>query len=196
MTKKEEVKKPIPKVKGINLEDALPKEPARAGASVDKDPTRIMARRPAFDMFFRAHPERKIMADIYEDRDENKTYLIGQKVVDHLPVRMTKRVDLYLCVNRRNVPFLFPVPLADVQGRRNTWYESMEDVVIAAREQWIRMESETAIGGYNIIPARNYGDVEPEWPEWSDEVLLAKAFGRSYINSLDHVVVKRLNGEL
>ena len=90
---------------------------------------------------------------------------------------------------RQNV---FSVNAVDVvQHRANRCLEAAQ----LATKQWVRVAANLSLGAYDVFEAT--GDFpEPEWPNISFKELLQIAFRDTYIQSLDHPVIRRLRGEL
>jgi hypothetical protein len=64
-----------------------------------------------------------------------------------------------------------------------------------AKTKWTKMKSNMDVGYYEVFTAKgNLGD--PAWPEAGIDELLAIALRNRVISTMDHPVIKRLNGEL
>lgn len=125
-------------------------------------------------------------------------YLLGVEVADHLhdigePACKDKRLRLVAFSNDTFAIVPFAVP--DETGRLHTWALSAEEIWDASLTQWVRMSSSMPLGRYTYQVAR--GDLgEPEWPTQSFAELMEMAFRGLIIESLDHIVLRRLRGEV
>jgi hypothetical protein len=64
-----------------------------------------------------------------------------------------------------------------------------------AKTKWTKMKSNMDAGYYEVFTAKgNLG--EPTWPDTGINELLAIALRNRVISTMDHAVIKRLNGEL
>ena len=64
----------------------------------------------------------------------------------------------------------------------------------APRISWVRVAANMSLGAYEVYEAS--GSIpDPEWPDVTFRVLLEIAFKGRFIQSLDHPVIHRLQGE-
>ncbi len=102
---------------------------------------------------------------------------------------------LFTTINRQGVVFLWPIRLPGEDGRHNPWHRSALEAAQLATKQWVRVAANMSLGAYDVFEAT--GDFpEPEWPNISFKEILQIAFRDTYIQSLDHPVIRRLRGEL
>jgi hypothetical protein len=64
-----------------------------------------------------------------------------------------------------------------------------------ARGAWVRVAANTSLAGYDVFKA-TAPLPPPAWPELSFEELLRIAFRDRYIDTMDHIVLRRLRGEV
>ena len=101
---------------------------------------------------------------------------------------------LFLGVTRQGAPFIWRVRLPGEDGRSNSWSESAMEASAIAKDRWVRVVPDMALGGYvcHIAP----GDLgEPIWPEEGFAELLKIAFRGRVVDSADHPLIARLRGE-
>jgi hypothetical protein len=64
-----------------------------------------------------------------------------------------------------------------------------------AREKWVRVVANMHLGAYDVFYST--ADVpEPKWPEQSLAELLRVAFRDRFIETFDHIVLRKLRGEV
>jgi hypothetical protein len=100
---------------------------------------------------------------------------------------------LHTAIDRRNNVFLIPVPLPGPDGRRNSWHQSLAEVVATAETKWVRSVANKSVGGYDMLVAQA-ALPEPEWPDATFEELVRIAFRERLIQDSDHPVVTQLLG--
>lgn len=159
--------------------------------------TSLPVRRPHAHEFFRIRTGAGWELDTFVlmDKIERETFLVSQDLWAALSAELTP-VKLVLGVNRQNSIFFWPLKLTPPDGRVSTWAQSALLVAERAQRDWVRMQADMAAGGYLMQVA--LGPLpEPEWPpDQSFKDLLQIAFRSYYIDSMDHVVLQRLRGEI
>ncbi|WP_328667620.1 hypothetical protein OG905_11395 [Streptomyces sp. NBC_00322] len=168
---------------------------------VEKTLTTVPVRRPKRGEFFRVHPSDDYVIDSYiierEDGMDRVVYWVAPSMRDELFGDMRK-VRLYTCITKRGTVFLWPVklPLSDSPNSGRAWQQSALEAAEAAKTLWVKMTGNRELGAYEIFMAR--GDLgEPQWPDKTFRELIGIAFkGDRIIDSLDHPVIRELNGEL
>jgi hypothetical protein len=159
---------------------------------------RLRVGRPPNASFFRVHPTlyQDLTVYVHEEGMEKVTYLITSpvyaQVIDE-PAFKHKRYYLYMTQN--GVLGLLPVSLPNMTGRLDSWSESMGRIVSVARERYVRVISNMELREYTYREAvQDFG--EPSWPneEWVE--LLSLAFQDRIIDSMDHDIIRKLNGEI
>jgi hypothetical protein len=171
----------------LNVDDA-----ATAGA---REVLRhIPVRKPNRTEFVRTHPDpnMSLATGVFIDREENEIFFIVPELRSELAGEL-KPVLLVTALSRQGVLFLWPVPLPDESGRRNTWSDSARDGCQMAQHCWVRLAADMSLGSYRIYQAEGRLS-EPVWPDKTLPELLKLAFKDRIIDSADHPVVKRLRG--
>jgi hypothetical protein len=156
--------------------------------------TNIPVGKPRSDLFFRVNPDPllEFKTLIYTDKSTRDTYAVSFDLGDAFG-NLAKPVVLHLAVDRRGNPYLIPVILPNESGNRNSWHDSLDQAVNAAKDQWVRISANLSAGVYDVrVAAETLA--QPDWPEQSMEQLVAIAFRGKVINSVDHPVIQGLDG--
>jgi hypothetical protein len=127
-----------------------------------------------------------------EVKDVGETYLVTRDVGDVVP-GMARAVTLHAAIDRKNNPFIIPVPLPGSDGRRNPWHQSRAKAVERAETKWVRVVANMALGAYDLYVAEA-SLPEPEWPAATFEELMEIAFRDRVIRSAEHPVIMQLQG--
>ena len=164
-----------------------------AGAT-QKLVTTVPVRKPDRQWFIRTSSDPAYRLDTYtlELKEERETYLVTPSLWPELLGEIVPKT-IFTGINCRGVVFLWPVRLPGEDGRRDAWNESALQAAELAMGNWVRVVSNMSLGGYDIYQA--VGDIpEPVWPEKSFEELVQVAFKHLYIDTLDHPVIRQLQG--
>ena len=156
----------------------------------------VPVRKPKKQEFFRVHPGENMYIEttVLDFDEEGETYLIDPKLRQVLADEI-KAVAIFTAINRQGIVFLWAIPLPDEDGRHNPYHKTALEATEKAKVGWIRVKANRYLPGY--IPEYPTASIpDPEWPEETFREILKKAFGDSYIDSLDHPVLRRLRGEL
>ena len=168
--------------------------------------SKITARRPKQYEWVRVHPD----ADNYsivlpvvifgkEEADDEKAqatmqkpdvYAIHPDLMDHptLAEDATKQVEYNLAVTRSGKLFVWSHTFLD---KENSWLDSEEENIAAARTTWIRQIS--GDGAYNRRESmKDFG--EPNWPNRDFESILVEALGEKFVADESHPLFKKLLG--
>ena len=162
-------------------------------------------RKPKAHEWFQAHPDYRYEGTLFKAQEESLSedwfFPTNEEVLailEELSPTGLKNVCIFWWLNRKKNTFIWPVTLADSDGRQNDWHASMHEMLsVHGRGQWCRIEA--GDGGYNPTIAEQ-GDVElpvAEWPVVQHfGVVLRVAFkkGGRVVDSLDHPLIKRLRG--
>jgi hypothetical protein len=169
--------------------------------------SKITARRPKQYEWVRVHPD----ADAYsivlpvvifgkEEADDEKAqatmqkpdvYAIHPDLMDHptLAEDATKQVEYNLAITRNGKVFVWQHTYLD---KENSWLDSEEENIAAARRTWIRQIS--GDGSYNRRESiKSFG--EPQWPARDFESILIEALGDKFVADETHPLFKKLLGE-
>jgi len=156
--------------------------------------TSLPVRKPKREEWVRVHPEIYARAYVYEARDEQSWFIVTPDVVEAL-IDVVRYVQLSFAVNYGGTAFVWPLPVPTERKSHRAHVTAFAGAEQAMRE-WTRIswrENEYEI--YRRSSAR----VEPFWPREvrsaSEMLRLAsKARGFEVIDSVDHPVVKKLQG--
>jgi hypothetical protein len=158
--------------------------------------TRIPVGRPSRDTWVRTHPNPGYRLDtaVLELKEENETYLVAPELHEELGGEI-RPVTLYTTISRQAVLSLWPVPLPGPDGQWNSWHQSAAETAERAKAEWVRLVANKSLGAYDIYVAT--GNLpDPEWPDMSLSDILRTAFSDRFIDSMDHVIVRRLRGAI
>ena len=71
----------------------------------------------------------------------------------------------------------------------------MGEAIRRSEKEWVRILSNQNAGQYEIIIAQdNLG--EPKWPDQTMDELIREVFGNKIISSLDHPLIRQLQGRI
>ena len=169
----------------------------RAGGNQDVRPriVTVPVRKPHKQTFIRTHPdpEMSIEVALLEFRDEGQTYLISPDLAPHLPGDALIKL-LMTTITSHGALFLWPIRLPDERGRLDEWNGTALEAAGLAKTTWIRLVPDMRVGTYTVLEALA-AFPQPEWPTLSLQQLLELAFKDRFIDSMDHMVLRRLRGE-
>jgi len=163
---------------------------------VKKRITTIPVRRPHRQNFIRVHSGESytLQAVTLENREDREIYIVDPGLCDQLQVEIVRKV-LYTAVSRHGDVFLWPIRLPDSDGRHDPWNRSALDLADTAKDTWIRVVANRSLGAYEAYEAT--GKIpEPAWPDLTFREILNIAFRDKFIDSLDHLVLRSLRGEI
>ena len=153
----------------------------------------VPVRKPKKQEFVRVRPgeDWRLQTGILILKDQrDEIFLVDPLLWGPLSTEITPAI-LFTCVNRQNVPFLWPVKLPGPDGRHNIWHSSALEAAARAEAEWIRLVA--ADGSYEAYVSE--ADLpEPEWPELSFKELITIAFKDNYIKDMNHPVIRMLRG--
>jgi len=153
----------------------------------------VPVRKPAKEWFFRTHPVHALDALVLELKEEGTTLILNPSLHSALiEEQCVSRRKLQLAINRQGIPFIWPMRYPN-EGRTDTWALTAADAATTAVDNWVRMQPNMALGGYQISVAKI--DADPVWPTQPFNELLRIAFKGSVVDSLDHPTLKQLRGE-
>jgi hypothetical protein len=159
---------------------------------VTKVVTSVSICKPNREWFFRVHPDFERYMAILEVKSDKEFYIVDPKLLPQLSSEATPKL-LVLGVSRQGKFFFWPLKVEADRGL-DEWSKSAVMAMWAARKNWTKMKSNMDVGHYETFTAK--GDLgQPEWPEDISE-LLQVAFRDRIISTMDHPVIKRLNGEI
>ncbi len=157
--------------------------------------TTVPVRKPNRQDFVRVHPDpayRLTPAAVIEVKEDREVYFVTPDMAQELPGEFSV-VTLYTAINRQGVLFLWPVKLPGPDGKHNEWHRSAAEAAERAKDRWVRVTANLALGAYEIVEAT--GNLpEPDWPEVSFQEILKTAFRERLVDRADHPLVHRLQG--
>jgi hypothetical protein len=143
--------------------------------------------------FYRRHPTCEPML-VGTVKYEQELFVVRADLVDSHP-GLVIPVELTLCITRQEAVLLWPLPIPGDDGRINTWHASARAAVERARQVWVRLQANMAIGDYDLFEALG-ALPDPQWPDLSMAELVRIGVKGRVIDSLDHPVLQKLRGEL
>lgn len=160
----------------------------------------IRVEKPTKSRVFRVHPDpcfrlRTILLTLKED---NETYLVLPPLRQALAGESLYGLHTLLaCVTKAGTPFLWPIRMADGDGKWNVWHQSAWQIAEKAQTRWARMQANRDAGHYvaeydQKPPEQQH---QPAWPDMPFRDWLELAFKGFTIDSLDHPVLRRLRLE-
>jgi hypothetical protein len=168
--------------------------------------TTVAIRKPKSHEWFQAHPKYRLEWPLFKAQEEGLSsdwYFPATDevlaVLEELSPTGVKNCRLYWWINRKANTFIWPVELANADGRHNDWHASMLDVMsVRAQGQWVRIEA--GDGGYEVTvadPTDNTDAPQPDWPpveRFGDVLRVAFKKGGRVVEVLDHPLIVRLRG--
>ena len=164
---------------------------------VKKHITSVPVRKPNRHDFVRAHQDTNYYlgpAAVIEDGESRDAYIVKPDIAVGLSNEFNL-VTLFTAITRQGGLFIWPVKLPGIDGRQSAWHTSMMAAAELAMQKWVRVASNMSAGAYDVYEAKA-NLPEPEWPELNFEDILEIAFRGRVIDSFDHLLLKRLRGEV
>ena len=171
---------------------------------VQREILRLPVKKPERQWFVRCHPDvehywfEAATLEVREEKGEQTRgagdfYLVSPNLL--LQPEISKEVrpsTLVLSMTRGSNPFVWPLMLP---GRReSTWHLSAREAAERAREKWVSVRANQEVGAYDVLVA-SAKIPDPIWPTKSFAELLTVAFRDRIIDTADHEVLLRLQGE-
>jgi hypothetical protein len=157
----------------------------------------VPVRKPSKEWFVRVHPDPtyRLQTICLELKEQGETYLVGPVLWPSLVGETTLQSRLILTAqNRQGDTFLWPLRLPAPEGRVDNWTKSALEASELAMRHWVRLQANLTLQAYTVHFSENLPD--PTWPDIAFKELLRRAFKDAYIDSLDHVILRRLRGEI
>ena len=102
---------------------------------------------------------------------------------------------LYTAITSTGGVFFWPIRLPKEGEASNSWGDSARKAAARAKVRWVRITPNWTFGNYDVLEAQ--GDFAPPvWPEMGFASLFKIAFANRIIDTRDHLVLKRLRGEI
>ena len=171
-----------------------------AEAGVAKKWDIIKVEKPSKSRVFRVHPDPgfRVKTVLLCHKEDNENYLVAPELRPALSGESLCGVfTLLACVTKNGTPFLWPIKMADRDGKWNVWHESAWQIAGKAQERWARMQANRDAGHYVAEYDQRPPDRQqpPDWPAMRFRDWLELAFRGHTIDSLDHPMLKRLRLE-
>jgi hypothetical protein len=168
-----------------------------AGMGVEKVLNTVHIGRPSKHNFFRIDPRQdyQLTTGVLIHEEEGKEVYLVDPALRPALIEDIVPVVLFTGLTRQEDIFLLPVRLPGPDGRQNEWHTSLFEAAKIAMTGWIRVVANKMNRCYDVYRAK--GDLlDPTWPKESFKHILEVAFRDRYITSLDHVVIRKLRGEV
>jgi hypothetical protein len=171
-----------------------------AAAHVDKVWHTIKVDKPPRSQAFRVHPDPRfrLKTTLLLLKEDSEAYLVLPRLREFLADEPLCGVfTLFACVTKAGTPFLWPIKMADADGKWNVWHQSAWKIAERAQQRWVRMTANRLAGYYDASEDRRPPEQQqaPAWPELAFPDWLRLAFQGYTIDSPDHPVLKRLRLE-
>jgi hypothetical protein len=160
--------------------------------------TTVPVRKPSAQDWVRVHDDPKYRENfpIIELKDEREEYIVTADLVPEL-VREFVTKTLFLAVNRQGTYFFWPVRLPSPDGKDLDWWRSARKAAELATHGWVRVKPNMNLGAYDIWEAEEKAKIpDPQWPQLGFWDLIRLAFKDHLITTTDHLVIKRLRGQV
>ncbi len=164
-----------------------------AAPATKKKLLRVPVKKPGRQDFFRVHPT-EVASAIGIIEVDREMYIAAPRLIDEIRPLGGYPANLHLAITRSKVPILIPVRLPETDGTRNSWADSLEEAVNAAKGEWVCARANMDLGGYDLSIAESGGIPDPVWPAESISELLGIAFKNRFIDREDHPVLLKLAG--
>ena len=165
-------------------------------AGVKKLLTRVPVCRPSKQDWFRVHPDPSYRMDMgvvcYEE--DNDTYAVIQDL-QHELVDLMVPVSVYTAITRQGIVLLWPVRLPGADGKNHDAWTSAHEAAERATKKWTLIKWNRPLGSYEMFEATGIS-TNPAWPEEPFAELLRIGFQGKIIDKPDHLLIKKLRGEL
>jgi hypothetical protein len=169
-------------------------------AHVKKQWDVIRVEKPSKARVFRVHPDPRfrLKTVLLTLKEDNEVFLVLPQLRQNLANEGTCGVFMLLaCVTKQGTPFLWPIRMADPDGKWNVWHQSAWQIAEKAMTRWTRMQANRDAGHYVAEYDQRPIDQqhEPTWPDLTFGEWLRLGFQGSTIDSMEHPVMKRLHLE-
>jgi hypothetical protein len=169
-----------------------------AEASVGKKWDIIKVEKPTKSRVFRVHSTFRLKTVLLILKEDNETYLVLPELRQALAGESLCGLHTLLaCITKAGTPFLWPIRMADSDGKWNIWHQSAWQIAEKAQHRWCRMQANRDAGHYvaeydQRPPEQQH---EPAWPDLAFRDWLELGFRGFTIDSLEHPILKRLRME-
>jgi hypothetical protein len=160
--------------------------------------TTVPVRKPSKEIFVRTHPDPaySLTTGVIELKEDREIYLVDPGLWLSMATEATFTPKLLVTtVTRQGVLMLWPIRLPGPDGKIDDWNRSALEAAEAAKDSWVRVQANMSLGAYDIVVASGT-TARPEFPDLSMAAILKVAFKDRYIADLDHLVLRRLRGDV
>jgi len=168
-----------------------------AQVGVKKRIITVPVRKPSRQEFVQVRPgdDYRLETLVLEMKEDRETYLIAPELRDELMGEAVPKI-LFTAINRQGVLFLWSVRLPDADGKLDTWNSSALGAAKAAEDRWVRVAANKSLGAYDVFEAIG-AHADPVWPpDLTFPQILNIAFKERYIDRPDHILLRKLRGEV
>ena len=156
--------------------------------------------KPSKECFFRVnhHPEYQLaMCGVIELKDvDSAFYWVDPSLWPALAAEPTFHYRaLFTAVTVQGQVFLWGCRLPGQDGKIPAWVSIPLEAARQAQTQWTKMVWDQTTRRHRVFAATGI-TAEPVWPNQPLEELIRLAFKDAVIKSLDHVILKKLRGEM
>jgi hypothetical protein len=138
------------------------------------------------------HPDYRGNFPVIKLKTENEKYFVTPELVAELASEIVP-VTIFTVVSSMGVTSLWDVRLPGSDGKDIAWWATERAAAELAMKHWIRIKANKALAA-NDIDISEKMTTKPRWPDATFSELMMKAFEGRIIDSVDHIVVKRLRG--
>lgn len=171
-----------------------------ASLGIEKVLTSVPVRKPSKEAWIQVHPDDNfhLRTFVIDLKDEGEIYLVDQLLWPNLQGEATfSRRHLFTTVTRQGKAFIWPIRLPGPNGKINSWNADALQAAEMARGKWIRISANMETKAYDVVVAPNQLQLQlPQWPKESFRELFQIAFKDKFIDSMDHIVLRKLRGEV
>jgi hypothetical protein len=163
----------------------------------------VSVRKPHKSWFIRVHPDPayRVQAGFVELEMETdrggELYYVAPTLWTALEAETTfSRRALFTAVSRQGSYFLWPVKLpGDGNGRGDSWHRTALEAAALAMKGWVRITANQEQSCYEMTNAP--GTIpDPVWPKKTFKELLRIGFQGRVIDGWDHLILRKLRGEV
>jgi hypothetical protein len=157
----------------------------------------VPVRKPSKEWFIRVHPDPayRLETICLELKEKGETYLVAPALWPLLAGETTLQPRLLLtAMNRQGDCFLWPLRMPATEGRLDDWTKSALEASELAMKHWVRLQANMSLQAYSVQYSENLP--APTWPDIPFNELLRRAFKDALINTYDHIILRRLRGEI
>ena len=156
--------------------------------------TTVGTRKPHKQAFIRVRPDEEYRRDVplIDFEEDDCFYAVAPNLIAELSDLLVP-VTLFTAATRQGTVFLWPIRLPGPDGKSHASWDSQRLAAERAMKEWLRIEWNREAMAYEMFVAPGLRD-EPTWPDLPFSELLSIAFRGRVIDSLDHIVVKKLRG--